>query len=350
MQKYDGQKLNPLFWSEISSSYLVYEIFNNHKNIAKDFVHKIFGLYVDEDIQIFREKNYTGKGTIDLMFNFKSKGRRTNFLIEVKVHDYLSATSGQIKTYYDAALSQLSDTDVYFVYLTQFNEDPPENIAQPPTITEFDQAKKAMGRNKDRIIHIDWREYHDFIENYESSFSSEEKLMLSLQKEWITEKCMNDLNNNKSGVTDRDLTYYFKDISLDIIEELPFGNIITKRSKKIYKIDLSERIPEELQKIIEIIKEFSKSDNIDKKGDKKTSDVTMTAASEFLASLAQGEDNWKLLSFYSYLFNYINTSDYLKLFGTGSRGFSLKVKIIGDNEISLCTIWCDKTIDFSLER
>ncbi len=33
--KYDGLKLRSLFYSDISSSFMVYEIFNSRKNIAR---------------------------------------------------------------------------------------------------------------------------------------------------------------------------------------------------------------------------------------------------------------------------------------------------------------------------
>jgi len=40
----------------------------------------------------------------------------------------------------------------------------------------------------------------------------------------------------------------------------------------------------------------------------------------------------------------------LKFNGTGTRGFSIKLEIHGKHEISLCTIYRNKTIDFSLKR
>ena len=103
MEKYNGLKLRPLFYSEISSSFMIYEIFHNHKEIAQEFIKYHFDLAIDNDITIIREKNYPQKGSIDIFLIFNSNGIKTVILIEVKVHDYLSVKPGQIITYYEAA-------------------------------------------------------------------------------------------------------------------------------------------------------------------------------------------------------------------------------------------------------
>ena len=46
----------------------------------------------------------------------------------------------------------------------------------------------------------------------------------------------------------------------------------------------------------------------------------------------------------------VSSTDYLLLNGTGTRGFSIIVEIIGKGNVSLCTLWSNKTIEFSLNR
>ena len=115
IQKYDGLKFKPLFHSEISSRFLVFEIFNNHNEIAKSFLSQFLNwIITDVNISIVRERNYKGKGSIDLFINFEEDGIKTHVLIEVKVHDYLSAAKGQIRTYYEAALEELVEGGCLF--------------------------------------------------------------------------------------------------------------------------------------------------------------------------------------------------------------------------------------------
>ena len=62
MEKYDGFKLNSLFYSEISSSSMIYEIFHSHKKIVKEFLKNLFGLTIDKDIIVIKEKKYPQQG------------------------------------------------------------------------------------------------------------------------------------------------------------------------------------------------------------------------------------------------------------------------------------------------
>lgn len=43
-EQYDWQQLNHLFWSETSSSYMLHNIFERHKEIARVFLKKVLGL------------------------------------------------------------------------------------------------------------------------------------------------------------------------------------------------------------------------------------------------------------------------------------------------------------------
>ncbi|MBO1223883.1 MAG: PD-(D/E)XK nuclease family protein [Candidatus Scalindua sediminis] len=352
MQKYDGLKFKPLFHSEISSSFLVCEIFNNHKEIAKSFLNHFLNLNIRHvNISIVRERNYKGKGSIDLFLTFENNGIETHVLIEVKVHDYLSATKGQIRTYYEAALGELIEGDVYFIYLTQFNNNNrpnSSNIALPPTIQEFEDSQNDLGENK--LTHVNWKEFHDFIRQFNDTFSIEEKLMISLQEKWITVQSIKDIEDNMIIVGERDILDYFDDISIGLEEALPFGKKQSKNKRLNYVIQLVRCSREELDKVFQVIKNYSESNKINRTLVKITEDLTLCAVKDFLSDLAQDENNWVLLNFYASLFDLINKTNYLMLYGTGTKGFSIKVNVSEKGNISLCTLWRNKTVEFSLKR
>lgn len=351
MESYDGLKLRPLFYSEISSSFMVYEIFNNHKNIAKDFLKYVFGMVVDGDISIVREKTYPKKGSIDVFLSLKNKGKKTVVLIEVKVHDYLSATANQIRTYYEAAAEELGDNNVYFIYLTQFNRN---NISQEPKVTfpnsikEYDDSLKIIPKAK--IRHINWKEFHDFIKPHKNTLPKEYNHILDLHENWVNAKSDEDLKLNSVDVGIRGLPSFFPDVNIDIEKDLEFGKIYYKDKKKILTVDLEQCNQVQLDKVFAVIKKFSQSENIDKKLKQVAEEVTLQAAKDFLRSLSDSEDSWTLLSFYSSLFNFVNITDCLLLYGSGTRGFSIKVSIKRKGIISLCTLWASKKIDFSIKR
>lgn len=351
MEKYDGLKLNSLFYSEISSSFMIYEIFHSHKKIVKEFLKNFFGLAIDKDITIIREKNYPQKGSVDIFLSFNSNDIKTVTLIEVKVHDYLSVKPGQIRIYYEAAKEELCDDSVYFIYLTQFNRDnfySESEVALPDSIKEFEDSIKILPEEK--IKHINWEEFHKFIEPYKDSLPKEYVHILELHKTWITAKSEEDIKLNIIDVGIRGLPNFFPDIAINIEKELTFGKIYFKDKKKILSVDLEQCNTEQLNKIFNVIKNFADSDNIDKKVKQVTRDNTLLSAKEFLKSLSENEENWHLLSFYSSLFNFVNSTDYLLLYGTGIRGFSIKVNIKRKGIISMCTLWANKKIDFSIKR
>ena len=310
MEKHDGLKLRPLFYSEISSSFMIYEIFNTHKNIAKEFVKNIFGLTIDKDITVIREKRYPQQGSVDIFLSFNSKGKKVNILIEVKVHDYLSVRFDQIRILYEAAKEELSDGTVYFIFLTQFNRDniPSESkVALPDSIKEFEDSLKEIP--KSRLKHLNWEEFHKFIEPYKKSLPEEYVLILDLHKNWITTKSKEDTKLNKIDVGSKGLPIFFPDINIDIEKELPFGDIHFKNKKEILTVDLFQRNTDQLDKILDIVEKFADSNNIDKKIKQVTIDDTLLSAKEFLKSLSENEENWHLLSFYSSLFNFVNNTD-----------------------------------------
>lgn len=89
---------------------------------------------------------------------------------------------------------------------------------------------------------------------------------------------------------------------------------------------------------------------INRKAVKQTEEFTLREVKDFLANLAEDEGDWVQLSFYASLFNLVNSTDYLYLNGTGTRGFSIIVEVSGKGNVSLCTLWSNKTIEFSLKR
>lgn len=346
----DGTKLTPMFYSEISSSFLIYQIFYDNPKIAQEFVRNFLNLELQSIDEIKREKMYAGKGAIDILLICTRNGRPIHVLIEVKVHDYLSATSGQILTYYEAA--RQDNSDVYFVYLTQFSTNNfagNPDISMPPTIDEFKNAMRAIKHN-DRIIHINWDEFHEFIDRFRDGLPEEQIMMLGLQKNWITAKSQSDITKNTINVGQRGIGDYFPDINLDITEELSFGETKAKNKRRIFSVNVSSLNEQEYDKVLMVIGRFLDSSSVDKTVIRKTEEYTLAAARDYLSSLAQDEMNWKILSFYASLFHMINTSSYVFFNGTGSRGFSIKVRIKAKGEISLCTLWANKTIEFSLMR
>ncbi|TET10387.1 MAG: hypothetical protein E3J83_00570 [Candidatus Atribacteria bacterium] len=351
LEKYDGLKLRPLFYSEISSSFMVYEIFYNHKIIAKEFIKNFFGLTIDQDITVIREKRYPQQGSVDIFLSFDSKGKKVDVPIEIKVHDYLSVKPDQIRTLYEAAKEELGDDNVYFIYLTQFNRDnilSESKVALPDSIKEFEDSLKEIP--KSRLKHLNWEEFHKFVEPYKKSLPKEYVRILELHKTWMTAKSKEDIELNIIDVGIRGLPYYFPDVNIVIEKELPFGKIFIKDKKKILSVDLERCNTERLNKVLDIIKIFADSDNIDRNVKQVTRDDTLLAIRNFLKSLSENEENWHLLSFYSSLFNFVNNTDNLLLYGSGTRGFSIRVNIKRKGNISMCTLWASKKIDFSIKR
>jgi uncharacterized protein YfbU (UPF0304 family) len=159
-----------------------------------------------------------------------------------------------------------------------------------------------------------------------------------------------DLETNKIDVGERALEDYFSDIKKDIGIILSFGDEVYEKNRKILRINTSKLSPKELDSILDIIEMYSNSNAVNKLKQYKTDESTLQAAKDFLSQMAQNPEEWELLSFYTRLFNFAERASYLKFYGTGTRGFSIKVDIIGKTEISLCTIYRNRTIDFSLKR
>lgn len=344
--QYRGSELNPLFYGEISSTHLFYDIFNKHQGIAKALVDYIFKVEAD-NLLITREKPYPGKGSIDLFFDFQSKGRHAAMLIEAKVHDYLSVSDHQISTYYNAVSDNQIYDQIYFIYLTQFNElDNFERTAQPKSLVEAQRGRALIGEH---FYHLTWLELHRFMDEHINKLSPEQQLMLSLHKSWIIEKCSSDLANNLVETGDRSLADYLGNVDEALDRLLPLGREVSENRKNKLKIDLNTLTAEELDTVLAAIIALTKADSVNNKKEYQTEEQTIEAAAGFLTEMAANNE-WLLLRFYAGLFQLARDTRHLRLFGTGTRGFSLKLEVIDKGEISLCTLYRNKTVDFSLKR
>jgi hypothetical protein len=352
MNNSEGLKYTPLFHSEISSSHLLHDIFENHKNISIAFLNHFLKLKLKNmDIHVKRERNYPGEGSIDLFFSLENEGQTIHVLLEVKVHDYLSAKKGQIQRYYDAARRELADGDVYFIYLTQFNQNNQPDSAKttpPPTIGMFNESRDPS--NEEMLKHVNWIEFHNFLNQFRQEFSSEEELMLSLQKEWIVARTLKDIEDYTNASGTRPLAYYFDDISIDLKKAFPSGNEVSQANRLNFVIQLSKCTQENLNQVFEVISTFAESGNADRSPMKKTDDLTFSGVKEFFNNIAQDEEEWVLLSFYAALFSFVNKTKHLTLHGTGGSGFSIKLRIKEKGPISLCTLRKNRTLEFGLLR
>lgn len=347
MKKYNGSGLTPLFYSEISSSYMLYDIFKTNEKVVSKLILETFNIE-PEKIFVDRERSYPRKGSIDIFVEFINAGKKNALLIEVKVHDYLSATDGQINTYFNAVIENNAYEKVYFIYLTQFTAENIFNgITAPKTI---DEAKKGKKLIRERFAHISWNQMHSFLSKFYEMMTEEQQLIVSLNRQWILHQCEADLESNKIDVGERGLEDYFYDLNLNIKKTLPFGKEIYENKRKILRIETSTLEDKHLEDVLDVIKALVGSKAINKLKQYTTEELTLQGAKDFLIQNSQSIEDWSLLSFYSKLFLLAEKTSYLKFNGTGTRGFSIKLDIQGKGEISLCTIYRNKTIDFSLKR
>jgi hypothetical protein len=344
--QYKGRALNPLFYGEISSTHLFYDIFDKHHEIAKAFVEYIFKIEV-ENLLVTREKSYPGKGSIDLFFDLQIQGRRSALLIEAKVHDYLSVSDHQISTYYNAVSDDQIYDQIYFIYLTQFNErNDFERTAQPKSLIEAERGRALIG---ERFRHLTWLELQRFMEGHSNKLSPEQQLMLGLHKSWITDKCLNDLANNLVETGERNLTDYLDGVDEALKNLLPLGREVAENSKVKLRIDINNLNATKLDVLLDSITAFTTSTSVNRRKEYQTEEQTLEAAAGFLTEMAANKE-WLLLRFYAGLFRLASDTSHLRLNGTGTRGFSIKLEVQDKGEISLCTLYRNKTVDFSLKR
>ena len=343
---YLGSELNPLFYSEISSTHLFYDIFNKHKGITASLIEEYFGEH-PEQIVVYREKSYPKKGSIDIFIEFVTKERKCALLIEAKVHDYLSVTDNQISVYYQAVQEEQYYDDIYFIYLSQFNDQVNfDSIAQPRSLMEGARGKELIG---DRFRHLTWDDLHSFMKGHYAGLNREQKLMVDMHLSWIVDKNKRDLENNKVESGERNLDDYFSNSSEAIDKLIDLGEQFNQDKRLKLKLDLDKLNDSQLDTILDAIKLLSQAESVNRKKVYTANEQTLEAVASFLSELSLSY-KWSLLRFYSGLFNYANQRRCLRINGTGSRGFSIRVDVIDMGEISLCTLYGSKSIHFSLKR
>jgi hypothetical protein len=343
---YDGVGLNPLFYSELSSSYLLYDIFDSHPEIAAALIKEYFGVET-EQVLVSRERSYPKKGSIDIFIEFADHNKRCALLIEVKVHDYLSVSDHQINTYYNAVREDELYDDVYFIYLSQFNRKTSfDSIAKPKSLAEALRGKDLIG---ERFRHLSWEEMHRFLEKHKLTLNRERQLMLELHRSWVVAKNKEDLANNVVETGERTLQDYFGDAAGAIMKLMHLGDAGSEENQPKLRIDAARLGDQELNSLLDGVVLISSSTQVNKKKQYRADELTLEAAEEFLAELA-GNREWRLLGFYARLFQFVQEKDYLRFYGTGTRGFSIKVEVKNKGEISLCTLYRNKLIEFSLKR
>ena len=350
LEKYDGLGLTPFFYSEVSSSYMIYSIFRNHRTIAQAFVKEAFGLDAPDALDIQRERNYEGKGVVDLILSWADGDCPVDVLIEVKVHDFLSATQDQIKTYFDAAILENQGGAVFFVYLTQFSRaswSESSSAALPDSIREFERSESRIGANK--LRHLTWHEFHEFLRPFRTQLSAEEQLIVGLLECWMEAQIKHDLEVNSVEVGGRSVADFFGTSAPDVQNELPFGKICNRNNRRILEVDLAACMTGQHESVLRVIKELAMSDTVDKTIRRDSEAVTIDIARNFLGGLAANKAQWKLVTFYSSLFDFANSSKHVLL--NGQSNFSIKVNVRGHGDISLCTLRTRKHIlEFSLLR
>jgi hypothetical protein len=326
---------------------MLYDIFETHPEIVVQLIQARFQI-APEQTRIQRERSYPTKGSIDIFIEFVNGGKKHALLIEVKVHDYFSATDGQISTYCNAVMNDGVYDKVYFIYLTQFTKGTDfTGIAAPGTINEAEAGKVLLGT---RFVHMSWAQMHAFLEGYHGKLTKEQQLMVSLNRQWLVHQCETDLEDNKIDVGVRELEDYFTDVQGDIRNRLPFGTEVSENKRQIWRVDVSGLDERQMATLLEVIGTYVDSQSVNHLKQYNTEDTTLEAAKAFLANMAQNPEDWKLLAFYAGLFNLAEKTGYLKFYGTGIKGFSIKLEIRKKGEISLCTIYRNRRIDFSVKR
>jgi len=350
MNKLDGIKLEPLFYSEINSSFILKSVLEEDK-IASDFIKHFLGIEVTV-LTVSREQPYTDVGSIDLFIRFKdARDRKCALIIEVKVHDYLSATKDQINRYYEAVTNDNKYQDVYLIYLTQFNDknlQVADSISRPNTLTNFESLLSAYPNKSDHFEHINWIEVHTFLDKHIDQLSPELKLMLYLQKIWILKQIDHDKEGHKVRTGKRQFADLFDGLDpRSIFPELKSHN---QKGKEKLDINMLQCTRQELDDLFTFIVDVTSSASLISKHSRKSNANTIEAAKRFLEELSNDPSKYKILGFYAKLFDYVLATDHIQLNGTGRMGFSIIADHVNIGKISICTILAVHKLSFSLVR
>jgi len=350
---FNGISLTPLFHSEITSSYLLRNILRSG-TIAKEFIKHFLNIdafVLEEDVN--REKWYDGSGSIDLFIQFTDEqNHKCVLLIEVKVHDYLSVTKGQLERYHKAVYERENFDKIYIAYLTQFNSNNfilniDNNITKPPTLTEFEEFIRKY-KETDKFFHLNWEEVHDFIQSQVNQLTPELIHMAELQKLWIRAQMDLDLQSN----TNKEGTRAFKELfgGLDIDTNKLHGQVVSVESRINVEVNLQNLDEDGLIELYAFVVKSTQASTLLRRQNFKMEAETVKAVCVFLKNLAGDRETFLLLTFYSKLFNYVMRTNHLLLNGTGNRGFSIIANHENIPRLSVCTILKSHKIIFGLVR
>jgi len=343
-------EFKPLFYSEISSTYMLYQVLNDYNEVSLNLLVSIIGKDIGGPVKVHREYRLSDAGNIDLLLEAKIGSRDSIVLIEGKVHDYLSATAHQITRYYEASEELFPDKDIYFFYLTQFNKQSISNIpglGQPPTVTEFEKTVSTV-KHFERYFHITWDEVHTILEKYTPHYTNELSHIISLQRKWMKAKTEEDLKEKSVEPGTRNIQSFLSDITISLPDELNFGVRKSVGKREVLEVDLNTCSQKDLIKIYKVFNVLLESRELLPFTDSSTSDTTSIARDELLQQLIESTD-LKLASIYAGLFSMAEESSVLKLNGSGIKAFS----ILGRSkvEFSICTLYTQKhTLEFGLLR
>jgi hypothetical protein len=201
----------------------------------------------------------------------------------------------------------------------------------------------------DRFRHLTWVDVHAFLEKQRAKLSKEQLLMVDLHRSWIVEKGRTDLATNVVETGERSLDDYLGHVSEALTVLEPLGKKVSEKRTLKLRIDLTRLDDAKRDAVLKAIHDLANSESVNRKKQFQTDELTMQAAADFLSEMAVNYE-WDLLRFYTDLFHFAFETSFLRLYGTGIRGFSIKLDVIDKGEISLCTLWRNKSIDFLLRR
>lgn len=356
MKGIEPKQLEPIFYSEISSSRLLGTILKEYPEIGKSFIGNFCGYTDISNLYVENEFPYNKVGAIDIYLGFSTSDKEHIIIIEVKVHDFLSVTQGQLKTYYNAAIKESPNAIIDVIYLTQFNRNNlPKKpaIILPPSIKEYENFISNKVQDWNHFHHLNWTEIYTYINSHITILSPTHKVILELQQKWMLYDITKTIQEKTVDQKNRSIKHYFG-VDIDLNIKLPFGNPVDKKNRTSYLIQMKELKEKDLDTILTVIETLINAKTVCRSykptNEWSGSYTGKNPAKDLLIKLSEKPENLLLLSFYSKLFSIILSKKYVELNGTGKRGFSLKVKT--DNGIiSLCTLWTiNHTIEFSLLR
>jgi hypothetical protein len=193
MEHENDLHFTPLFDSEDSSAYILYEVLKS-TNIADVFISKEIGLQPETPCSVCWQHG-TGETGSSILIETRLAGRDALVLIASETDDYNSTAKGSLISSYENARELYQGKYVYLIYVTQFTDTSiadDSGLLQPPTIEEFEQLKDHVG-NPEHLSHITWQDFHAIMKICSVNLSSELVRIMSLHRNWIKTKNREDI-------------------------------------------------------------------------------------------------------------------------------------------------------------